>query len=96
MASEWIFCCDRLPALTNKQSDPEVGEWIESDPVLVYSITNNGTLAYGIGQYCEDMAILDGGKRDCYWYGITSTEDCLESSGNSIIAWQPLPEPPEE
>ena len=84
----WIPCSERLPKLSIHESDATLGEWDNSEPVLVYHNDNTFDSHYLIAQYTN-------GFSDRFWgsviYGWTEMESAEEIK--DVLAWMPLPDP---
>ena len=94
--SDWIYCADQMPAMIEHVDETGIGSWEESEPALVYAIRNDDDQPlYGIGIYVieddDPYELFDHPKE--YWHGTGYDETDLYSC--SVIAWQPLPKPPE-
>lgn len=80
---KWIPCSERFPELTIHIDDPSIGEWDNSEPVLVYHNDRKFNGNYIIAQYTNGFA------DDRYGWTEMETAEELEK----VIAWMPLPEP---
>ena len=83
---EWIPCSERLPELTIHENEPFIGEWDDSEPVLIYHKDNKYEYPYLIAQYTNGF---ENGE-----VGWTEMEEATHVI--DVVAWMPLPKPYEE
>ena len=80
---EWIPCSERLPELTIHENEPFIGEWDNSEPVLIYHKDNKYEYPYLIAQYTNGFENNEVG-----WTEMEEANDVID-----VVAWMPLPEP---
>lgn len=81
--SEWIPCSERLPELTIHENEQYIGEWDNSEPVLIYHKDGRYVCSYLVAQYTNGF--YDG---KCGWTEANDANDVI-----NVIAWMPLSEP---
>lgn len=86
-APKWIPCSERLPELTIHEMDPYLGEWDNSDAVLVYNQDSKFECRHVIALYTNGFSDKFG--HDCF--GWVDVEGCNEIQ--NVLAWMPLPKP---
>lgn len=86
----WIPCSERLPELSVHRSEPFLGEWDNSESVLVYCNDDRFEAHYLIGQYTNGFGADEVENIE----GWIEAESCEEIE--NVIAWMPLPEPYKE
>ena len=79
----WISVNDRLPNFTIHNNVPDIGEWDESEPVLIYHNDSKFEGEILVAQYNNGFI---GGS--CGW-----TEYEEANAVYNVIAWMPLPKP---
>ena len=80
---EWIPCSERLPELTIHENEPFIGEWDNSEPVLIYHRDNKYQYPYLIAQCTNGFENGEVG-----WTEMEEANDVI-----NVLAWMPLPEP---
>ena len=80
---EWIPCRERLPELTIHENEPFIGEWDNSEPVLIYHKDNKYEYPYLIAQYTNGFENNEVG-----WTEMEDANDVID-----VVAWMPLPKP---
>ena len=85
-SGKWTPCSERLPELTIHENEPFIGEWDNSEPVLIYHRDNKYQYPYLIAQYTNGF---ENGE-----VGWTEMEEANEVI--NVLAWMPLPKPYEE
>lgn len=83
ISEKWIPCSERLPELTIHENEPFIGEWDNSEPVLIYHKDNKYEYPYLIAQYTNGFENNEVG-----WTEMEEANDVID-----VIAWMPLPEP---
>lgn len=86
-APKWIPCSERLPELSIHCTDPFIGEWDNSEPVLIYHKDKRFECEQTIALYTNGFE--DVGKPVVY--GWVEVEGCEEI--RDVTAWMPLPKP---
>ena len=84
---EWIPVSERLPELTIHNNEPYIGEWDNSEPVLIYHKDDHYECRFIVGQYTNGFSNEDGSIE----YGWIEINDCNDI--DNVIAWMPIPEP---
>lgn len=79
----WIPCSERLPELTIHENEPFIGEWDNSEPVLIYHKDNKYEYPYLIAQYTNGFENNEVG-----WTEMNDAKEVID-----VMAWMPLPEP---
>lgn len=82
----WIPCSERLPELTIHENEPFIGEWDNSEPVLIYHKDNKYEYPYLIAQYTNGFENNEVG-----WTEMEDANDVID-----VVAWMPLPKPYKE
>lgn len=82
----WIPCSERLPELTIHENEPFIGEWDNSEPVLIYHRDNKYQYPYLITQLTNGFENFEVG-----WTEMEEANDVI-----NVLAWMPLPKPYEE
>ena len=84
---KWISVSEKLPELTIHENEPFIGEWDNSEPVLVYHSDDKWECKYLVAQYTNGFA--DVGEPILYgWVDINDGEEV-----KGVLAWMPLPQP---
>ena len=84
---KWIPVSERLPELTIHNNEPYIGEWDNSEPVLIYHKDDRYECRVIVGQYTNGFSNEDG-SIEYGWIEINDANDI-----DNVIAWMPLPEP---
>ncbi len=82
-SGKWTPCSERLPELTIHENEPFIGEWDDSEPVLIYHKDNKYEYSYLIAQYTNGL-----GNNEVGWTEMEGANDVID-----VVAWMPLPEP---
>ena len=85
----WFSCSKQLPELNNHLEEKFIGEWDNSDPVLVYHKDDRFESSRLIARYSNGFGSPGGNS-----FGWIEVESCDEIE--NVIAWRPLPNEPEE
>ena len=85
-SGKWTPCSERLPELTIHENEPFIGEWDDSEPVLIYHRDNKYQYPYLIAQCTNGF---ENGE-----VGWTEMEEANEVI--NVLAWMPLPKPYKE
>lgn len=85
-SSKWTLCSERLPELTIHENEEYIGEWDNSEPVLIYHKDGRYVCSYLVAQYTNGF--YDGG---CGWTEASDANEVI-----NVIAWMPLSEPYKE
>lgn len=82
----WIPCSERLPELIMHVSDPELGEWDNSEPVLVLHKDKKFECKWMVAQFTDGFADVYG-HVEYGWVEANGFEEV-----ENVIAWMPIPD----
>ena len=86
----WIPCSKKLPELSIHESDPHLGEWNNSEPVLICHKDKKFECVHLIALFSDGFSD-DYGHQDYGWVEMESADEV-----ENVLAWMPLPEPYKE